>query len=249
MSGGGVTQRSTAIARLRRSDAGKRLHPSHATMNSLLSLLPGKSPTEAAHGPAPSSKQDSFVTCSDGCKSVGSLGRAQGGERPVAAAAAAAAVTLALQRSLPLCPTLQAGVAKVWQAWRPCGSAHTRLERQPVRTVCGTGRKRAGRCSGRASWRCMPPPHPDRNQCCAAHVAACPSFPDPCRHYWDLTAPYLASHGCCVCAGQGAACAGNIRSAAACCSVAGGRAASGSHHSPRLPDQQTAVLTLKVQTQ
>ena len=36
-------------------DAGKRLHPSHATMNSLLSLLPGKSPTEAAHGPAPRS--------------------------------------------------------------------------------------------------------------------------------------------------------------------------------------------------
>lgn len=191
-------QRSTATARLRRSGACRRMHPSHPAMNSLLSLLPGKSPTEAAHGAAPGSKQDSFVTCSDGCKSVGSPGRAPGGEQPVPAAPAAVAVTLALQRSLPPCPTLQASVAKVWQAWRPCGRAHTRLERQPVSTVWGTGRKRAGGRSGRVSWRCLPPAHPDRKPSGDAHSPACPSFPVPCRHYWDLTAPYLASHGCCV---------------------------------------------------
>ncbi|KAI7836993.1 hypothetical protein COHA_009175 [Chlorella ohadii] len=78
-------------------------------MNSLLSLLPGKSPAEAAHGSPASKQQDSSVTCSDGCKLV-------------------------------------------WQKYgRPGGPAVVLIH----------------------GW-------------------------SGSRHYWDLTAPYLASHGCCV---------------------------------------------------
>ena len=100
-------------------------------MNSLLSLLPGKGPAEAAQAP-PAKREETAVTCSDGCRSAsgqkpdGVAGGGGGGS------GAHRLVGWRRRSQLHFCWPTQAGVAAVRPPGRPHSGARARMVWQPV---------------------------------------------------------------------------------------------------------------------